>query len=84
MQAIDTDVRERALLVGVVSGSRNSHNSRTDRATVEEYLEELGLLAESAGATVVRQIVQQRSQINPAYFVGKGKAEERENSEQTE
>ena len=76
MQAIDTDVRERALLVGVVSGSRNSHNRRTDRATIEEYLEELGLLAESAGATVVRQIVQQRSQINAAYFVGKGKAEE--------
>jgi len=76
VQAIDTEVRERALLVGVVSASRDPRESRRDRATVEEYLEELGLLAESAGATVVRQIVQQRSQINPVYFVGKGKAQE--------
>ncbi len=76
MQAFDTDVRERALLVGVVGGPYPLFNGRGARETVDEYLGELELLAESAGATVVRQIVQQRNQIDAAYFIGKGKAEE--------
>jgi GTP-binding protein HflX len=76
VQAFVTDIHERALLIGVVSGPALSSNGRTSRAAVEEYLGELGLLAESAGATVVRQMVQQRNRIDAAYFVGKGKAEE--------
>jgi GTP-binding protein HflX len=76
VQASETVVRERALLVGVVNASRYTGNGHASRATVEEYLQELGLLAESAGATVVHQFIQVRRQIDPAYFIGKGKAEE--------
>jgi GTP-binding protein HflX len=60
---------ERALLVGVIHG-------RLDGSTLDEHLEELKLLAETAGAEVVGQITQRLARINPAYFVGKGKAEQ--------
>jgi GTP-binding protein HflX len=39
-------------------------------------LDELALLADSAGARVVERVVQERAHINPATFVGHGKAEE--------
>ncbi|MCC6395647.1 MAG: GTPase HflX, partial [Bacteroidetes bacterium] len=64
-----TGERERAILVGVVTG-------RGGRARTEEYLAELALLADSAGAEVVHTIVQERENIDAAHFVGKGKAEE--------
>jgi GTP-binding protein HflX len=64
-----TIVRERAILVGVASGD----NRRTH---VEDSLEELRLLADSAGAEVVHTILQERRAIHAAYFIGKGKAEE--------
>ena len=64
-----TNQRERALLVGVVHG-------RIDRETVSDHLDELALLAETAGAEVAGRVVQQLSRINPRYFLGKGKAEE--------
>lgn len=61
--------RERAILVGVSGrGIRKS--------TTEEYLEELTLLADTAGADVLSKIVQDRDRIDPAYFIGKGKVEE--------
>jgi len=60
---------ERAILVGVVSPG-------THRTQVEEYLAELALLADSAGALVVARIVQERRRIDPAFYIGKGKAEE--------
>jgi len=65
----DTAYRERAILVGVVTPSSR-------RAHVEDYLEELMLLAESAGALVVHQILQERQRIDPSTFIGKGKADE--------
>jgi GTP-binding protein HflX len=43
---------------------------------VEDALEELSLLADSAGAKVVHRILQERPSIDAAFFVGKGKAEE--------
>ena len=43
---------------------------------VEEHLQELEMLAETAGAETVIKIVQDRSKYDPAYFIGKGKAEE--------
>ncbi len=61
--------RERALLVGVAA-------HRFPRSQVAEYLEELALLAQSAGAEVVRTILQERPSIDAAFFIGKGKAEE--------
>jgi GTP-binding protein HflX len=61
--------RERAILVGV--------SGRGIRKTLTtEYLEELALLADTAGADVIEKIVQDRDRIDPAYFIGKGKVEE--------
>lgn len=59
---------EKAILVGLAAG-------KTSRWQVEDYLEELSLLADTAGATVVHRLIQERRSIDPAFFVGKGKAE---------
>ncbi len=63
------DTRERALVVGVSFG-------KDERARVDENVDELVLLADTAGARVVRKLFQDRQSPDPAYFVGKGKAEE--------
>lgn len=60
--------KERAILVGVI------HN-RQDRDLVEEYLDELALLADTAGAEVLKRITQEKDSIDAAYLIGKGKAE---------
>ena len=69
MPMIDTERSERAIIVGIAT-----HDHR--REQVEEYLDELQLLAESAGAVVVDRVFQDRENIDAAYFMGKGKAEE--------
>ena len=46
------------------------------RFEVEESLDELGRLAESAGAEVVGRITQERKAPTPALYFGKGKVEE--------
>ena len=61
--------RERAVLVGL---SRRP----SDRREMEEHLEELSLLAETAGAKVVGQVVQERGLPNPATLIRRGKVEE--------
>jgi GTP-binding protein HflX len=67
---ISTSLRpERAILVGVATRT-------TRREQVQEYLDELQLLTESAGAIVVGRFVQERSAIDPATFIGRGKVEE--------
>jgi GTP-binding protein HflX len=65
----DTAINERAILVGVATPDQR-------RAHVEDYLEELALLADSAGAQVVHRILQERKSVDAAFFIGKGKAEE--------
>jgi GTP-binding protein HflX len=55
--------------VGITSGSR-------DRARSEASLEELGLLASSAGATVMATLLQERKRRDPATLIGRGKVEE--------
>ncbi len=47
-----------------------------DREHLERSLEELALLADTAGAKVTGTLVQRRGDIHPATFVGKGKLEE--------
>lgn len=47
-----------------------------DRPDLAERMDELALLAESAGAEVVARVIQRRPQPDPAMFVGRGKAEE--------
>ena len=59
--------REKALLIGVVSNKQDSE-------TLNEHLEELKLLAETAGAIVVGKIHQSINRVHSQYFVGKGKA----------
>jgi GTP-binding protein HflX len=57
-------VRERAVLVGVGPG------------IVDEDLDELEALADSAGAETVSRIVQSRREPDPGTFIGRGKMEE--------
>jgi GTP-binding protein HflX len=60
---------EKALLVGVIHGEVNE-------ATTIEHLDELELLADTAGAKVVGQITQRLKKLNPQFLVGKGKADQ--------
>ena len=64
-----SDRLDRALVVGVVFKSDT-------REHIDEYVDEVILLADTAGARVVRTIFQERHSPDPAYFIGKGKAEE--------
>ena len=59
---------ERAILFRVLL-----YNDHIDR---EEPLEELRRLTETAGARVVHSTVQKRAQIDPQYYIGKGKSAE--------
>lgn len=61
--------RERAVLVGLEAGG-------VRRWQVEDHLAELSHLALTAGAEVAGTLVQKLSVPNPAYYVGKGKADE--------
>lgn len=63
------DSRERAIIAGLVL-------AKYTRATVEEHLEELSLLAETAGANVIDTFVQERDTPDSAHYFGKGKAAE--------
>jgi GTP-binding protein HflX len=60
---------QRAFLIGVQLPG-------TTAAVEERSLEELALLTDTAGAEVVDQEVVKRDQIDPATFIGSGKAEE--------
>jgi GTP-binding protein HflX len=66
---IETTKREQAIVVGLVRG-------HTRKEVVAEYLEELILLADTAGADVRHMIIQERESIDPATFIGSGKVEE--------
>ncbi|MCL5034588.1 MAG: GTPase HflX [Bacteroidetes bacterium] len=65
------DELDRALVVEV--SFRNDDSRHTG---VEDSLNELVLLADTAGAKVVRKVFQERQTPDPAFFLGKGKAEE--------
>lgn len=60
--------KERAILVGV-------RRSKEQRWETEDHLVELALLTDTAGAEVIDTMMQERTKIDPAYFIGKGKAE---------
>jgi len=61
--------KEKAILVGVKLPS-------VDRFYTKESLEELKLLAETAGAEVLDRVIQERHRLDPAFFIGKGKADQ--------
>lgn len=59
--------KERAVLVGVALNGRDD---------LDESLTELAALADTAGAEVVGILKQTRREVDPAYFIGRGKTEE--------
>jgi GTP-binding protein HflX len=61
---------ERALLVGAPRKRSNA------RHHLDEHLEELARLADTAGATVVGELTQQIDRPHPGTYLGKGKIEE--------
>lgn len=65
-----TEAPERALLVSLSWGENKS------RWTAEDSIQELGQLAETAGAVVVGRFLQSRPKPDPVYFIGKGKVQE--------
>lgn len=72
MKLYDTlETPEKAVLVGVHTGSRDYLSDCTD-----ESMEELALLAETAGAEVIGSFMQNRPVIDNATYIGEGKAEE--------
>lgn len=60
---------ERAVLVGVIQQNQSEN-------LVNEYLDELAFLAETAGAQTVKRFVQKLTMPDSRTFVGKGKLEE--------
>lgn len=60
---------ERAILVGVITKDQNERQ-------LQEYLDELAFLAETAGAIAVKRFTQRLAHPDRATFVGKGKLEE--------
>jgi len=58
---------EKAILVGLRLPGISRHEA-------QESLRELARLVETAGAVAVETIIQQRQEIDPAYFIGAGKA----------
>ena len=71
--------QERAILVGVELKSRSRRSADHISYTVEESLEELKVLAESAGAAVAETIVQSREAPDAATLIGSGKLEQLRN-----
>lgn len=63
---------ERAVLVGLI------HKDQTE-PQVQEYLDELAFLAETAGAVAVRRFTQKLQHPDSRTFIGKGKLEEIKN-----
>jgi len=69
MIEINRKVTERAMLVALQTRNIN-------RELVEEHLSELEELADTAGADSIFKIIQTKSSIDSAFYIGKGKAEE--------
>jgi len=57
--------REKAILVGLAYGA-------LPRSEVDDHLDELGRLVDTAGGEVVERLVQERAGIDPATLVGSG------------
>jgi GTP-binding protein HflX len=67
---------ERAILVGLDLTRERSRGLPSSRQPVDESLEELAALAESAGAEVLDRVVQSREAPDPATLIGRGKVGE--------
>jgi GTP-binding protein HflX len=69
MIELNNNTQEKALLIAL-----NIGNLRGE--LVDEHLDELEELANTAGAVTVAKIIQEKSAVDPAFYIGKGKAEE--------
>jgi GTP-binding protein HflX len=69
MTLIERSFRERIVLVGVVAAPATQFD-------VDASLDELALLVDTAGADAVARIVQSRDRLDPATYIGRGKAQE--------
>jgi GTP-binding protein HflX len=65
---INGETTERTILVGTILPGLT-------RWQIEDELDELELLTLTAGGVVVDRVIQERKRIDPAYFIGQGKAE---------
>ncbi|MBN2541317.1 GTPase HflX [bacterium] len=66
---MEEQIKEKAILVSLVLNTNLGYDP-------EESLEELRLLAETAGAEVVGKMIQKRNRRDANFYIGKGKAEE--------
>ena len=64
--------KERAILVGLIHKDQTEHQ-------LQEYLDELAFLAETAGAVAVKRFTQKLPHPDSRTFIGKGKLEEIKN-----
>ncbi len=69
MIEITRKVKERAILIAL-------QTRHTSREIVEEHIDELEELADTAGADTIFKVIQTKTSIDPAFYIGKGKAEE--------
>lgn len=70
MNRVDRGTRlEKAILVGVIYGNAT-------QASVKDSLNELEMLADTAGAKVTHRVIQSLPKINGATYIGKGKVQE--------
>jgi GTP-binding protein HflX len=66
---VTATVQEKAIMVGLITRDQSAEQ-------VDDYLEELAFLAETAGLRTVKQFTQRLDKPDIATFVGKGKLEE--------
>lgn len=66
---LSKETTERAVLVGLITPKQGEQK-------VNEYLDELAFLADTAGAVTVKRFTQKVDGANPRTFVGKGKLQE--------
>ena len=66
---IPKKTKERTMLVAINLKGVSKH-------LVDEHISELEELADTAGADTIFKIIQSRNRFDPAYYIGKGKAEE--------
>jgi len=64
---IENSTVDRAVLVGVDTGTREGELSLTDS------LEELGRLCDTLGVSIIGELTQKRDRIHPNTYIGKGK-----------
>ena len=69
MDLIKSEKQERAILISLRLG-------RESKETVEEHLDELEMLTDTAGAETIFKVLQDRERPDKVFYIGKGKAEE--------